>query len=221
MAEPRKSDGSSAKKTESRRPFLFKVSSPDSACYRFIKELHPTPYNEYVQMCYIHGTARCSLCKCSSGSKNTERIFTQGDTVDIVWPIASDPSAVAKRNDDWMVWIVVTRLKHEAKTMWRRPLSDVLGRLKEYEIKYAWEEVLRHGVLPKSRNLSHSMKCVCVAPCGTQKLWIEEGTFPQQQLPRPPPQQPPLLFPQLLPIGGYWYVYGNEGNDNDNWFVDI
>ena len=220
MSESRRSDGSGgSKRAESRSPFQFKASKPDSACYRFVKELHFTPCNECVQVRYAHGTARRSLRKCGSKSKNTERIFTPGDTVDIVWPFASDPNDTAKRNDNWMVWIIVARLRHKTKTMWRRPLGDVLGKLKEYKMVHVWEEVIGHGVLPKGRKLSHSVRCVCVALCGSQKkLWIEEGTFPQQHQLPPQQQQPPMLLP-LMPLQWWWpngcgCMYGNGGSEN-------
>ena len=214
MSESRRNDGSGgSKRAESRSPFQFKASKPDSACYRFVKELHFTPCNECVQVRYAHGTARRSLRKCGSKSKNTERIFTPGDTVDIVWPFASDPNDTAKRNDNWMVWIIVARLRHKTKTMWRRPLSNVLERLNGYEIMQAWEEVIGHGVLPKGRKLSRDLNCICVVPCGSRKLWIEKDTFLQQQLLPPLPPPPPPLLLSSPPLDCYLY--------EDDWFIDI
>lgn len=158
---------------KSRVPFLFKGTNP-GACYRVPEERPFVHSNTLVQMTFIRGVARCSLRKCCDGSRNTERIFVKGDTVDIVWPFAEDPSN--DKEDARSVWVMVTK-EGKTKRLWQRELNYVLERLNGWERVTEYANVTKTGVLRKKRGLSQDVSCVCVGIGCTQELWIEEGVF--------------------------------------------
>ena len=166
----------------SREPFLFK-SAEKGACFKVQKSSTFAQTGEGITMHVLHGTAVKSLCKCKEGSKNTERVFIVGDTVDIVWPATSSSSSSSSDSNARLpenVWIVVTKLKDEKKRMWLQSLDKVLGKLKDVKVMCMFVDVIGTGAVKEGKGSTKDVSCVCVCLDGTRKLWIEKGTFPSQ-----------------------------------------
>ena len=163
----------------SREPFLFE-SAEKGACLKVQKNTIFVQTSEVIVLYVLRGTAEKSLCKCKEGSKNTERVFVEGDTVDIVWPAINNNSGNVKFPKS--VWVVVTKQKNGKKRMWLQALDRVQDKLKDVKIIQMSVNVIGTGAVKEGKGSTKSVRCVCVCLDGTRRLWIEEGTFPSQSI---------------------------------------
>lgn len=154
------------------------------ACQRTIREHKKRAHNGVTKINVYKRLyrARCTLHKCP-GKNSNERVFAQGDIVEI---ICTDAEYVSKKHK---VWIIAYKsrprnpLNHVK--LWARPLDEVLKCCEEMPFE---ERVEQYDVVdqclvnndPKSRGDDNYVLCYAIEIQGCGQLWIEKGIFPEE-----------------------------------------
>lgn len=163
-----------------RTPFIFRDPNKD-ATHRVPEYKFPAPDDEVMDINIIHCVAKESLIKCKGVTKNTERVFVIGDSVDVIYASLEE----FNRAPDVYAWLLVTKQRETGtkKKLWLRSLELVRSKLEIVDVKTVTLKVMEHGLVRERRGTLPEIKCSSVVVDGGFTVWIEEGTFPITRFP--------------------------------------
>ena len=175
------------KKKKKRRENVAIVSCPAGLRKVYSK----TPVTEPVLVKILAFTffATDDLLKCPRGKKNREKLFRKGDTVVVLGTFKNfddDDSKSSSLYSSMDVWVCAYRPK---RTIWKRPLSDIMDKVTPAGMTYIEGEVVETGLVGEVAKRAHedvskleSYRVKLTGFCDDADIWIDARFFEQNIL---------------------------------------
>lgn len=199
-------DHKKKEKSEKKEPFIYRDPSI-GASHKIPVLTVSAKEGETKIINIINCVAKESLTKCQGETKNTERIFIRGDTVDIIYITMDDFNLL----DDAKAWFIVTKEKDNEvkKRIWARPIKILRENLNPVGEKKVYQSILEHGYARGKRGVSDNIKCSSVKIQDCFKIWIEDEEQEQKR------DENPCTNTKAPPSFNFDGYYEDRENDED------